>query len=115
MDKYHVTFDRIIDSPPKKENDEERILRLKRETDYKIRKAKWLAESQERPDVPGRSKLINRNDPPAFIGQTILKEWIADEKSELYYYSDMKFLSGSSGYYLKKSDGTHIQQRTIVS
>ena len=115
MDKYSVTFDRIVNEPPKPETEEEKIQRIKRSDESKLRKEKWIAESQQRPGIPGRSKLIDRNNAPLFISETILKEWINDENSELYYYSDISFLSGSAGYCLKKSDGTHLTQITMMS
>lgn len=115
-EKYTVTFDRIINEPSRPETEEEKIIRLQRSEESKRRKEKWLAESQERPGIPGRSILLtDKTNPNPFISKTLIKEWLEDDKSELYYYNDIQFLSGSAGYHLKKSDGTHITQCTMVS
>lgn len=116
MDKYPVYFDRIKDRPLKQETEEEKIYRLELHEQSRSRKEKWLAESQERPGIPGRSILLSdRKNPPKIISKSILKEWLENLDSELYYYDDIRFLSGSAGYHLKKSDGTHLTQRTMVS
>ncbi len=115
-EKYNVTFDGIMNGPQKPETEEEKLQRIQRSEETKRRKEKWLAESQERPGIPGRSKLIERNSKSIeFISKTIIKEWEEDPTSELYYYNDIRFLSGSAGYCLKKSDGTHLTQRTMIS
>lgn len=113
-EKYKVAFDKMKNEPSKPETEEEKIYRL--ELHEPSRKEKWLAESKERPGIPGRSIILSdRKNPPKIINKSIIKEWLENLDSELYYYNDIGILCGSAGYHLKKSDGTHITQRTIIS
>ena len=112
--RYKVHFDSVSGIEPK-EIDESAV--IKRREEEKQRKEEFLKKTQVVEGIPGRCKIIERDDKQGrfMLSPSLLKEWENDKESILYYYYDIEILSGTNGYILKKSNGKMLQQVTIMS
>ena len=114
-ERYEVHFDKILTTPRQELTEEQKLKQEKRRQEAEQKRKEWEDNAIVVKGIPGKCMVVERGEDNMFMDKTLKEEWENDKESILYYYNDIRMLSGSAGYILKKSNGKILRQVTMRS